>query len=425
MSDQPEGPQPPRVLGAPQRKRAGRRLGAKPYWMAGGAAGLAVGVMAYAILTSHHEPQADTVAAPSSTGTPTDPNVVLAGMPSSGVIAAANHGRKATATHQAPPQGTQPPPASAPDASTPKPVDEVRQAALKDAWSRYYQDRATLEQKRRQEAQTALIADTTYQDTAGQQPGAQRQAGQGAAGGVGQASAGAQGKPAVPGSLYQGASRPADDYLDATVTKPLTPYELKAGDSVQVRFVTGVTSDAPGTWKAMVTAPVLDHATGLHILIPQGATVVGSADNALVNGSERLPAGATRIIYPGDSADSLDLGSMPLGDQAGYAALQDEVNHHYPRLIFGALLLASGGAGAQLTQPTNYGLAGSYSPQQVIASQLGLQFGQVGSQFAQQQLNAKPTHTIRPGYTATIQLTQDIAFPGEWIDGRMVPAGTQ
>ena len=138
---------------------------------------------------------------------------------------------------------------------------------------------------------------------------------------------------------------------------------------------------------------------------------------------ERLPAGATRIIYPGDSADSLDLGSMPLADQAGYAGLHDDVNHHYPRLIFGTLLLAAGGAGAQFTQPQNYGLSGSYSPQQVIASQLGQQFGQVGAQFAQQQLNAKPTHTIRPGYTATIQLTQDVAFPGEWIDGRMVAAG--
>ena len=54
---------------------------------------------------------------------------------------------------------------------------------------------------------------------------------------------------------------------------------------------------------------------------------------------------------------------------------------------------------------------------------VGLQFGQVGSEFARQHLHARPTHTIRPGYTATLAVTQDIAFPGEWIEGvGMIPA---
>ncbi len=163
---------------------------------------------------------------------------------------------------------------------------------------------------------------------------------------------------------------------------------------------------------------MFDHATGLHILIPQGATVIGSYDHLQNVGTERLPAGATRIIYPGESSESLDLGSMPLADQAGYSGLQDDVNHHYGRLVLSTALLAVGGAGAQLTQPSSSSPYGGISASQIVAAQLGLQFGQIGSEYARQQLQAKATHTIRPGYTGLLQLTQDVPFSGEWVEGR-------
>lgn len=90
------------------------------------------------------------------------------------------------------------------------------------------------------------------------------------AGGTGSAASGQQQRRApVPGELNQGPSRAADDYLQATVTPPLTKYELKAGDPIQIRFSQGVTSAAPGQFRAVVSQPVFDHATGLHILIPR------------------------------------------------------------------------------------------------------------------------------------------------------------
>ena len=305
-------------------------------------------------------------------------------------------------------------------------MDEVRQAALRDAWTRYYQDHATLMTARRERAITALRADTTYASGA-DAGGGQGQAQAGAGGSTG--SSGSRTAPGqqqqrrapLPGELYQGPSRAADDYLQATVTPPLTKYELKAGDPIQIRFLQGVSSDAPGQFRAVVSQPVFDHATGLHVLIPQGAHVVGSYDHLQEVGTERLPAGATRIIFPGESSESLDLGSMPLSDQAGYAGLHDQVNRHYGRLILNTALLAVGGAGAQLTQPRRGGRDG-YDASQILAAQLGLQFGQVGSEYARQQLQARPTHTIRPGYTGTLQVTQDIAFPGEWVEGvGMIP----
>ncbi len=431
MSDSPPPPTPqsPVVLGPPQRPKGVRRLGAVPYYLAGVGAAAFVGFAGWAIHAQHasKEAEAPAAAAPRSAS----PNVVLASMPSSGAIAAAagRRSRPASAPSGNPPPGAAPnrdnaagaAPKDAPRDAPPSPPDEIRQNALREAWTRYYQEYAQLAASRREAAQTALKADTSYVSNADaggtQAPPSPNGAGSGGAGGA--TSGQPQRRAPVPGELNQGPSRAADDYLQATVTPPLTKYELKAGDPVQIRFSQGVTSDAPGQFRAVVSQPVFDHATGLHILIPQGATVIGSYDHLQEVGTERLPAGATRIIFPGESSESLDLGSMPLADQAGYSGLQDQVNHHYGRLILGTVLLGIGGAGAQLTQPhSNSSPYGGYSASQIIAAQLGLQFGQLGSEYARQQLQAKPSHTIRPGYTGLLQLTQDVAFPGEWIEGR-------
>ena len=428
MSDDPGTPQPPVVLGPPQRGRGVRRLGARPYYIVG-AAGVAVVAMAgYAILNQRKAPNVDAAAAaPPPTQ---DARVVMAGITGNGAIPSAGQqprpGTPAPTDAPGRDPGSAPRTAGTPAGPAPAPVDEVRQIALRDAWTRYYQDHATLMTARREAAATALRADTTYASGA-DAGGGQGQAQTGAGGPAGRTASGQpQRRAPLPGELYQGPSRAADDYLQATVTPPLTRYELKAGDPIQIRFLQGVSSDAPGQFRAVVAQPVFDHATGLHTLIPQGAHVVGSYDHLQEVGTERLPAGATRIIYPGESSESLDLGSMPLGDQAGYAGLHDQVDRHYGRLILNTALLAVGGAGAQLTQPRRGGRDGQdgYDAGQVLAAQLGLQFGQVGSEYARQQLQARPTHTIRPGYTGTLQVTQDIAFPGEWVEGvGMIPAG--
>lgn len=435
MSDPtPPPPQPPVVLGEPQRPRGVRRLGARPYYIVGAVSAGFVAIAGYAIHQAHQsESSAQAPAAAAPRGN--DPNVILAGIPGAGAIPAAGPRTRPGS----PPPNTAPTrdaaPSSAP-ADTPRgpaaaPVDELRQNALKEAWTRYYQDYAQLAATRREAARTALIADTTYAsgaDPGGSQaqpsPNGTTSSSSGAPTSAGGGTPGPQPRRAPsPGELNQGPSRAADDYLQATTTPPLTKYELKAGDPIQIRFLQGVTSDAPGQFRAVVSQPVFDHATGLHILVPQGAAVIGSYDHLQEVGTERLPAGATRIIYPGESSESLDLGSMPLADQAGYSGLRDDVNHHYGRLILNTALLGIGGAGAQLTQPRSSNPYGNTSASQIIAAQLGLQFGQVGSEYARQQLQAKPTHTIRPGYTGLLQVTQDVAFPGEWVEGTgIVPA---
>ncbi|WP_165982460.1 TrbI/VirB10 family protein [Dankookia rubra] len=308
--------------------------------------------------------------------------------------------------------------------------DDIRAQALRQQWQQYYQQISQVREQRRQAAVDALRGDTSIVMAEGntRQSGGNadiaaaraelQQAQAAAAAGVGGGGGQQVSRTPRPGSLYEGPSDPSRDYLNAGVTPPISRYEVKAGDPILIRFTSGVSNEAPGQWTAMVAKPVFDHATGLHTLIPAGTRVVGTYDQMMTVGSERLPGGATRLIFPGEGGGSLDLGSMPVGDQAGYSGMRDEVNHHYGRLILNTVLIGLAGAGAQLTQPhgsSSYGHGIDAS--QILAAQLGLQFGQVGAEYARRQLQNKPTHTIRPGWTGTIQVTQDVAFAGEWVEG--------
>ncbi len=90
---------------------------------------------------------------------------------------------------------------------------------------------------------------------------------------------------------------------------PISPYELKAGTVIPAIMVGGINSDLPGQILGQVRENVYDTATGRHILIPQGSKLVGTYDNAITTGQERVLVAWTRIIYPDSS--SIDLGKMP------------------------------------------------------------------------------------------------------------------
>ncbi|MFU7548220.1 TrbI/VirB10 family protein, partial [Pseudomonas paraeruginosa] len=56
---------------------------------------------------------------------------------------------------------------------------------------------------------------------------------------------------------------------------PESPYQVMAGTVIAAALVTGIKSDLPGDVIATVTEPVYDSATGQHMLIPQGARLLG------------------------------------------------------------------------------------------------------------------------------------------------------
>src|SRR5262249_16376167 len=85
-------------------------------------------------------------------------------------------------------------------------------------------------------------------------------------------------------------------------------------------------SDLPGELKALVMANVYDTATGRHLLIPQGARMVGAYDSNIAYGQSGVQVVWHRIIYP--DASSIDLGSMVGQDSQGSSGFRSDVDNH-------------------------------------------------------------------------------------------------
>ncbi len=199
-------------------------------------------------------------------------------------------------------------------------------------------------------------------------------------------------------------------HLGNEVEAPASPYELRAGFVVPGTLISGINSDLPGTIMAQVSQNVYDTATGRHLLIPQGARLVGTYSSDVAFGQSRVLVAWQRIVFPDGKA--LDIGSMPGADGAGFAGFEDQVNNHYFRVFASALLLSGITAGISFSQGENDDgdddnptIAGE------LTRALGQQLGEVSTQLIERNLNIAPTLEIRPGYRFNIIVVKDITFP--------------
>ena len=199
------------------------------------------------------------------------------------------------------------------------------------------------------------------------------------------------------------AASTAGDVNPARLQPPASPYLVQAGAVVPAALLTGLRSDLPGQVVAQVTQNVFDSLTGRILLVPQGSKLIGTYDSQVVFGQSRVFLAWTRLILP--NGKSLDLPREPGADAAGYAGLQDSVDHHW-REMFGAALLSTvlaigTQAGASdtdsaLIQALRQGGAGSLN--------------QVGEQVVSKALSLSPTLTIRPGFPLRVLVTRDLVL---------------
>lgn len=189
------------------------------------------------------------------------------------------------------------------------------------------------------------------------------------------------------------------------------PLELKTGAVIPGVMLTGINSDLPGNMIAQVAQNVYDTATGLNLLIPQGARLYGIYDSRVVYGQQRVLIAWNRLLFPDGS--SISLGAMPGADMAGMAGFNDDVDNHYARIFGSALMmsLVSGGMAYALdgandsTETDN----GTRMTDEMTAS-LAQQLGQTTTTLLQRNLSIKPTLEIRPGYQFNIVVTKDVIF---------------
>ena len=194
----------------------------------------------------------------------------------------------------------------------------------------------------------------------------------------------------------------ADARLNARLTPPGSRYEIKAGDVIPAALVTALNSDAPGRVIAQVTAPVYDTVTGQHLLIPQGARLIGTYDNGVSYGDRRLVLVWNRLILP--NGWSINLQEMNAADPTGAAGLRDRTDHHLDRLA------AAIGLSAIISVIANE--AEDEEEQGSLAQSVGdaaaQQAAQTGARIVDRELSVRPTLRVRAGAPVRVLIVRDV-----------------
>jgi len=198
------------------------------------------------------------------------------------------------------------------------------------------------------------------------------------------------------------------------IESPESPYVLRAGFVIPGTLISGIGSDSPGQIVAQVSQDVYDTGTGRHLLIPLGSRLVGSYDNDIAYGQQRLLVAWQRIVFPDGKA--LDLGAMPGADSLGYAGFTDQTNHHFVRTFGAAILMSAVIAATSLSQINgnnasgNGGVYNQPTTAGVLNQALGQQLGQLTAQMIAKNLNVAPTLEIRPGFRFNVMVIKDLSF---------------
>ena len=205
--------------------------------------------------------------------------------------------------------------------------------------------------------------------------------------------------------------RDSSSYLSGALEAPLSRFEVKAGSVIPVVTISGMNSDLPGNIVAQVRENVYDTVSGRHLLIPQGARVVGTYGSVISYGQDGLLVVWSRLILP--NGYSLNLENMPGVDLSGYAGYRDKVNNHYGKVLFTAMLSSVLTTGTYFISggQQQYGLMinpPNYTVGQAAGQAAANSINAVGNKIIERSLNVQPTIEIRMGKRFNIFVHKDM-----------------
>jgi type IV secretion system protein VirB10 len=213
--------------------------------------------------------------------------------------------------------------------------------------------------------------------------------------------------PPAPLVFARAAATPeADDgqRLSARLSPPRSRFELMAGAVIPAALITELNSDLPGQVIAQVTQPVFDTVTGTHLLIPQGARLIGAHEGAARYGDRRVMLVWRRLILP--NGWSMPLDAMPGADPAGAIGLSDRTDNHLDRLAVGIGLsaLISVVANNAEDDEDNGSLARD------VGDAAAEEAARSGGRIVDRELSVRPTLRVRVGAPVRVLVTRDIVL---------------
>lgn len=201
---------------------------------------------------------------------------------------------------------------------------------------------------------------------------------------------------------------PAIGLAEASFLDPRRPF-LRAGTLIPLILLHRLDSRQPGLVRAQVTHDVLD-AAARTVLIPRGTVALGFQTGQPVLGQERLDLRWTQLHYPDHRI--LVLPDSPAAAPDGSLGAEGKVSQRWRTRYGAALLLTLVGAGAQLSQPQRSAVAGNAASEgQLVAGELGLQFGRLSQEILQRYVDLPPIVELAPGARLALVTTDNITVP--------------
>lgn len=205
-------------------------------------------------------------------------------------------------------------------------------------------------------------------------------------------------------TLYSaGTETQAPILRDPAVTFPI----VLQGAAIPAAIITEINSDLPGQITAQVTMDIYD-SHGRYLLIPKGSRLVGSYNNDVRPGQERVMAAFQRLIRP--DGVSIDLGGMPTADALGRSGVRDEVDNHFWKMFGSSFLIAGIAWLTERDQPQTVTVqSGATGEDPLTAS--GRILEDLTELILERNRRIPPTLRIRYGHKINVMVTRDLGLP--------------
>lgn len=195
-------------------------------------------------------------------------------------------------------------------------------------------------------------------------------------------------------------------YSPHGLTAPISPYELKAGSWVPAVLLTAVDTARPGPVVAVVSQNVFDTVSGRHLLLPQGARLIGRHEGESAHGDNRAFLVWDRIILP--NGKSLILAEEPGVDGQGAVGVRGDVDRRLWPLGVASLFAGAISTIGELARGGDRHESRSFIASAGDAA--SIEAAQVGGRLIDRELQVRPSIRVVAGASVRVMITRDLVL---------------
>lgn len=194
-----------------------------------------------------------------------------------------------------------------------------------------------------------------------------------------------------------------------------SPYYIREGWIIPAVIQQSLNTDAPGTFRAMVTSDVYDSLRGEHLLIERGTALTGEVSTDIAEGQSRMIMSVNRMDFP--SGGRVALGGWDISDRTGAAGIAAKVDDHFWERFgsaFGVAAVAALAGRYDNSQNVtiNVGSGGSNngSATSTLTGTAGQALSDTVRQILQRNQSIKRTLTLEPADKINIVVARDLVL---------------